>query len=409
MASASLSFIHNFYTIGPVTLALSSFAKIWDVPTNPLYRLKAGLHAKGRKIIDLASGSVSTQGIHFPPNILRRAFVGAIPKTKIYKPDPLGQPEARQAVSRFYAGEGLQIPPGQIVMTPGTSISYWYAFKVLADPGGEILAPSPSYPLFESIAQLSGVTLVPYRLKEASRWDIDFEGMESAISARTCAIILISPHNPTGAVATEEEVRHLAAIAARKNLAIIADEVFSPFLFERTRLPRPANQKAPLVLTLNGFSKMLALPGLKIGWMAVTGDPKLVAKTIKALDMLSDTFLPVNEIAQAAVPALLRDSEAFQRSYPSEIRRRMNVATTLLSGTPAFSFIRPEGGFYLTLALRKNGMEEEAMACRLLEKKRILVHPGYFYDMEGRHLVLSFASRPEVLREALRTVIGESR
>src|SRR5262249_33999660 len=159
----------------------------------------------------------------------------------------------------------------------------------------EILVPSPCYPLFDSIAKLSGIQLHPYHLRERSRWEIDFEHLESAITSRTRAIILISPHNPTGAVASEEEVQKLADLATRRNLALIADEVFSPFLFGLKGLPsnrgqppvrglpRPAAQKAPLVLTLNGISKMLALPGVKIGWMAVTGEPTLVAKTMRAL------------------------------------------------------------------------------------------------------------------------------
>ncbi len=392
-----------------MSLALSSLARHYDVPANSLYRLKDRLLQKNEKIIDLVSGNVSAQGILFPPEILRKALAGAARKAKVYKPDPLGQEVAREGVSRYYAAEGLKVPPSQIVITPGTSISYWYAFKVLTDPGDEVLAPTPSYPLLESIAQLSGVKLVSYRLNEALRWEIDLQRMESAITPRTRAIILISPHNPTGAVATEEEVRHLADIAVRKNLAIIADEVFSPFLFRQKRLPRPAAGVAPLVLTLNGFSKMLALPGLKIGWMAVTGDPSLVAKVIKALDVISDTFLPVNEAVQFAAPALLRNSTAFQASYTSDIRQRMDLAIELLQGESAFSFVRPEGGYYLTLALKKQGLAEEELAGRLLETHRILVHPGYFYDMESRHLVLCFVSRPAALRIALKAVIGESR
>src|SRR5205807_4933072 len=150
-------------------------------------------------------------------------------------------------------------------------------------------------------------------------------------------------------------------------------------------------------------------PGLKIGWMTVTGDSILVKKTIEALDMISDTFLPVNEIAQAAVPQLLRDSKVFLTFYRSEIYRRMKLATDLLNDRPGIFFARPEGGFFLTVALKKHGVEEEEIACRLLEKQRILVHPGYFYDMEGQHLILSFANRLQVLRRALDAVMEEIR
>ena len=390
-------------------LELSSLTRNFEVPSNRLYLRRDTFVRKGEKIIDLVSGNVNSHGIHFPEDILKRAFTKALQKTKIYQPDPLGQIEARESISRYYAEEGLHVPASQIVVTPGTSFSYWYAFKVLANPGDEILAPAPSYPLFDSIAQLSGVKLVSYRMHERSRWEIDFDQMESAITARTKAIILISPHNPTGAVATSDEVQRLSALASRKGLPIIADEVFSSFLFNLSRLPRPAHHAAPLVITLNGFSKMLALPGLKIGWMALTGGSSLVRKALTALEMISDTFLPVNEVAQALVRPLLRESKSFQSSYRSEIGLRLELATDLIMKGMNASFIRPEGGFFLSLSIQKRGVEEEALACRLLEMKRILVHPGYFYDMEGSHIVLSFVSRPRVLRNAFNAVIEEIR
>jgi alanine-synthesizing transaminase len=384
---------------------LASLTHHFEVPTNRLYLLRDRLLQEKKVIIDLVSGNVNTQGITFPPHILKRALTRAVPRTKVYRPDPLGQKEARQAISRTYAQDGWRVPPEQILLTPGTSISYWYAMKILANPGDEILAPSPTYPLFESIAQMAGVKLVSYRLREKKRWEIDFDDMESIITPRTRAIILISPHNPTGAVTTTAEVQQLAELASRKNLAIISDEVFSPFLFGPGPLPRPAQTHAPLVITLNGFSKMLALPGSKIGWMAVSGTLETVQRTMRALDMISDTFLPVNEFAQNAVSTLLSNSRSFQKKYQTAIRERMALAGKLLKGKP---FIAPEGGFYLAIDLGKNGVEEE-VACDLLEKHRILTHPGYFYDMEGQHLILSFVSRPPVLRRALEAVMAEIR
>jgi alanine-synthesizing transaminase len=387
------------------TWVLSSIAQHFDAPTNRLYSLHDQLRAKGQAMIDLVSGNVSSQGIVFPQAVLKSALIRGAAKARIYRPDPLGQIEARRAISQIYASEGMPIPPEQVIITPGTSISYWYAFKVLADSGDEILCPTPSYPLFDSIAALSGVKLVPYRLEERRRWEIDFEHLVSLLSPRTKAIVLISPHNPTGAVATQEEIKILSNIASEKKVAIISDEVFSPFLFSQKSLPRPAAAAgAPLVLTLNGFSKMLALPGLKIGWMAVTGEPSLIKNTLHALDMISDTFLPVNEAAQFAVPAILKESKIFQASYRAEISRRMELATDLLENSPGVSFIRPEGGFFLTLRLEGESADEEDVALQLLKNHRILVHPGYFYDMEGQHLVFSFVNRPAALRKFIKQI-----
>ncbi len=388
---------------------LALLTKHYDLPLNRLYRMRAALMKKGEPIVDLVSGNVHTQRILFPEDVLKRSIQAAVRKSRIYRPDPLGLLDARKTISLYYSEQGLRVPPEQVLLTPGTSISYWYVFKVLANSGDEILAPTPSYPLFDSIARLSGIKLVSYRLRERQRWEIDFDQMESAITPRTKAIILISPHNPTGSVASEGEVQHLCTIANRRGLSIISDEVFSPFLFSRDRVPRPLSYPAPLVFTLNGFSKMLALPGIKIGWIAVTGDPALLKRTLNALQMISDTFLPVNDIAQAAVTPLLGESKNFQSSYGKEIRRRLDMGLGSLDGRPGVSYIRPEGGFFLTLSLRREDADEEAISCRLLEKHRILVHPGYFYEMEGRHLVLSFVSRPAVLRKALSALTGQIR
>ena len=409
----------------------SAIADQFDLPTNRLYRLRDELARKQIRMTDLVSGNVNSQGILFPMELFQKALAAGVRAGRVYCPDPLGQPTAREAISRIYAKEGFKVPSEQLLLTPGTSISHWYAFKLLANPGEEILCPTPSYPLFDSIAALSGVALTHYPLREGTRWEIDFESLEAAITPRTKAIILISPHNPTGAVATAEEVQRLGEIASRRHLAIISDEVFSSFVFRTSprqgvsrgpaslsndtgsRLTtcrddgyyRPATSSAPLVITMNGLSKMLALPGMKIGWMTVTGEPSLVKKSLKTLEMISDTFLPVNEAAQFALPHILKSGAVFQKSYKATIQDRMATAVKTLEGQSGISLVKPEGGFFLTLRLNGSCADEEEDAWRLLQKHRILVHPGYFYDMEGQHLVLSFVSRPELLRRAVSKIL----
>lgn len=379
----------------------SNIADHFQGETNPLYRERDALLARGKKIIDLVSGNVHHHGILYPQLILNQALTSAAEQARIYKPNPLGQPIAREAISRFYREEGLSIPAEQIVVTPGTSLSYWYAFKLFAGPGDEILSPRPTYPLFDAIAALAGVRMVDYRLREADRWAIDLDHLESQITPRTRAIILISPHNPTGAVAQEDEVTRLAEIAARHRLPILSDEVFSPFLFRQNRLPRPATTNAPLVLTLNGFSKMLALPGMKIGWIALSGEAPLVQKALAALETISDTFLPVNEIAQFTVPALFEGAKNFIPDYQSAIRERARIAVDLLSRSERLSLIPPEGGFYLTVRINDPKADEEGIALDLLRRHSLLLHPGFFYDLEPPHLVLSFVSEPELLAESI--------
>jgi len=363
---------------------------------NPLYVLHDDLKQEGREVLDLVRGNVNEHGIVFPPALLDDILREAAESARIYRPDSFGQRPAREAIASYYGG---RIAPEQILITPGTSVSYWYCFKLLAEPGDEILTPQPSYPLFDYIAQLCGVRLTTYRLRESHGWAIDLDYLEHQITTNTRAIVLISPHNPTGMVADAAALEGLAEIASRHQLPIISDEVFSEFLFGGlSELTRPAWTAAPLVFTLNGFSKMFALPGLKVGWAAVSGQPELVSEALRALELISDTFLPVNEIAQFAAPRIMREGQTFLTSYKHWVHECRTGAVESLRGC---SFVEPRGGFYITLPI--SGEEDEA-ASRLLRESHILVHPGFFYDIPPDHLVMTFIHDPRAVRRAFEVI-----
>jgi alanine-synthesizing transaminase len=367
--------------------------------TNDLYSLRDRLKKQGFPVIDLISGNINQQGYEFPQEYLEEILVRASRQSRVYRPDSFGQKPAREAVSEYYRGRGFCVDSDNILLTPGTSLSYWYCFKLLADEGDEILCPQPSYPLFDYIALLSGVRLVPYRLDEANDWAIDAEHLEAGISTRTRAIVLISPHNPTGHVASSDEIRRLADVAFRHDLAIVSDEVFSEFLLGPAVLPRPLGSTVPLVCTLNGFSKMFALPGMKFGWMALSGKEDRVRRAMRSLELISDTFLPVNEIVQAAAPEIFRKGENVCKDFARRIRECWSIAEEYVESIDCCSYSKPGGGFYVTLKL--NGVDEEKAAQKFLNENRILIHPGYFYDMKQDHLVLSFVQKPKMIRYSL--------
>jgi aspartate/methionine/tyrosine aminotransferase len=379
----------------------SSIADAFPQTANRLYQTCVAMRQRGEPVLDLISGNVNQSGIVFPESLLRDALHEALPAARIYQPDSFGQSVARQAISDYYQEAGIALPPEQILLSPGTSVSYFYCFKLLAESGDEILCPKPSYPLFETIAQLSNVRLTPYLLRESRGWEIDLEYLESQLTTRTRAVVLISPHNPTGAVADWSQVKGLAEIAARHGVAIIADEVFSEFLFGLHELPRPAQTHAPLVFTLNGFSKMLALPGMKVGWIGVSGDRAPVQKSMRTLEMMSDTFLPVNELVQFAVPTLLRGARSFVIDYRAKVAGCRELAVKALSQARNLSFVPPMGGFYAAVRWTGPERDEEQWLIDLLQTTGILAHPGYFYDMAGTHLVMTFVERLEGLGKAL--------
>jgi alanine-synthesizing transaminase len=367
--------------------------------TNPFYQLRRELEAAGHTLVDLVSGNVNDHGILFPPELLEDILLQSARTSRVYRPDSFGQAQARHAISEYYGTRGGRVDPGSIVLTPGTSIAYWYCFKLLTNDGDEILCPRPSYPLFDYIAALSGARLVSYDLAEKNEWALDLDRLESCISTRTRAIVLISPHNPTGHVASVAEIEGLADLASRHNLALIVDEVFSEFAFSPGSIPIAMSTQAPLVFTLNGFSKMFALPGMKLGWMVISGAEPLVKQALRSLEIISDTFLPVSEIAQAAAPRIFTDGKDFLQSYVREIRARRHDTSEQLMTCHRCSFSPPQGGFYLTLRLRD--LSEDRAAEALLRNGHLLTHPGYFYDMDPHHLVLSFVQSPEISRAAL--------
>jgi alanine-synthesizing transaminase len=367
--------------------------------SNALYKLRDELKAGGQAIQDLISGNINDQGFLFPQDLLEEILVRGSRQCRLYHPDSFGQRRAREAVSKYYRSSGHAIDPDRILITPGSSLSYWYCFKLLADEGDEILCPCPSYPLFDYIALLSGVKLIPYRLDEARNWAIDIDQLEACVSTRTKALVLISPHNPTGRVTSPEEIAGIAGVALRHDLAIISDEVFSEFLIGRESLPRPIGSDAPLVFTLNGFSKMFALPGVKFGWMAVSGEPVRVRKALRSLELISDTFLPVSEIIQASAPEIFEHGQSIKLEFAKGIRECWKLAENALASNRHIHYINPDGGFYVTLRLEN--LDEEQAAEAILRENYLLVHPGYFYDMAPDHLILSFVQKPETIRESL--------
>jgi len=382
----------------------SSLTKKLHGESNALYRLRDELKGQGHVLQDLISGNINEQGFLFPQDLLEEILVRRSRDCRIYRPDSFGQRSAREAIAAFYREKGHAIDPDCILITPGSTLSYWYCFRLLADDGDEILCPCPSYPLFDYIALLSGVKLIPYRLDERRDWAIDLDRLEACVSTKTRAIVLISPHNPTGSVASDDEIAAIADIARRHDLAIISDEVFSEFLIDRNRLPRPAGSGAPLVFTLNGFSKMFALPGVKFGWMTVSGDPDKVGQAMRSLELMSDTFLPVNEIIQAAAPEILSQSHATLDDFAHRIRDCWSLTETMLASGTRIRYVKPQGGFYVTLRLED--LDEEQAARNVLRQNHILVHPGYFYDMAPNHLIFCFVQKPEILRESIPKLMG---
>ncbi len=350
--------------------------------------------------IDLTSSNPTLQNLLFPADILQHA---AEPywSARRYAPDPRGLVSARTAIARYYAGRSpaLHISPEDIIVTASTSEAYSLLFALLTGPGDNILAPSVSYPLFEYLAAIHHVELRPYALDEARGWRIDPASLHVQLDARTRAVLVISPHNPTGAI-VQAAVPALSAIG----LPVICDEVFAEFPYQAASTPPFATLHPKLpAFQLNGISKMFALPDLKLGWITLSGGAEQLYG--ERLELLNDTFLGANMLTQTILPTLFDEGFGFVEHMRAHIRSNLDLALSILSQCPALSLHPPDGGYYLFPAV-KGWDDEEELVVHLL-RHGVLLHPGFFYGHEaGTHLMLSCLTERSQLEQGLYRLVA---
>src|SRR5262245_52331517 len=246
---------------------MSGFFADGDLTPNRI-ELARQLAAAGAGYIDLTSSNPTHQGLIFPAELLRSAAERYL-SARRYDPDPRGAPAARAAIVRYYDARTppLTLDPEDIFITASTSEAYGLLFALLTEPGDNVLAPVVSYPLFEYLAAIYHVELRPYALDEARGWRIDPASLYAQTDERTRAILIISPHNPTGMI-----VQAALPTLSHLQLPIICDEVFAEFPYHVPATPPLGALHPDLpVFHLNGISKLFALPDLKLGWIALSG------------------------------------------------------------------------------------------------------------------------------------------
>jgi hypothetical protein len=366
----------------------------WGAPQpSGLARAIAQRRAAGAPLRDLVSANPQQEGFEFDQELLAGILRDAAEAARFYRPDPRGQSAAREAVAEYHGGAA----PESLLLTPGTSVAYWYAFRLLAADGGEVLCPSPTYPLFDDLARVAGARVRRYHLRrDGARWAMDPEELAFQVTPRTRAIVVVSPHNPTGTVASSNELAALAEVARRHGLAVIFDEVFREFLHTAPRVPRPAEFGVPLALTLNGLSKMLSLPGMKAGWMVAEGDDAVLRGRFQnAAEYLSDTLLPVSELTQAAIPRLLREGRGEAARFAALCTERMRALVEQWACIGVSAGL-PDGGPYLAVPVGQSAGKLDDSLLALVRELGIVVHPGRLYGIDQPSIVMTCIPRPPV-------------
>jgi aspartate/methionine/tyrosine aminotransferase len=373
----------------------------WDVSPNPLAAALSRRQAAGAPTLDLTESNPTRAGVTIPLETLHRAL--ADPRAGLYEPDPLGIPAARQAIGRYYADRGIEAPPERIVVTASTSEAYSFLFKLLANPGDEVLVPAPSYPLFEFLAGLESVRTVGYPLRYDGEWHIDSDCLEQALSPRTRAIVAVSPNNPTGSYLKRGELELLTRVCQERGLALLCDEVFADFPLEPAREQVASVIGAPGLLSfaLSGASKIAALPQLKVGWLVASGPEPELSGALKRLEIISDTWLSASTPAQLALGTVLAERHLAQAPLLERLRENLATLKAACGPTAPWSPLKVEGGWSAVLRVPSARSELE-WALALLEQEGVLVHPGFFFDFpSGAYLSVSLLCRPEVFREGI--------
>jgi aspartate/methionine/tyrosine aminotransferase len=300
---------------------------------------------------------------------------------------------------------GQSVDPERVVLTSGTSEGYSHIFRLLCDAGDEILVPSPSYPLFEFLADLADIQLVPYPLFYDDGWGIDLASLREALTPRSRAVLVVHPNNPTGSFVKPREAAVLGEICAKREMAIVADEVFLDYTDERKNIDSArtfALHDAALTFTLSGLSKISLLPQMKLAWMVVSGPESLVQTAVARLEIIADTYLSPSTPVQLALPTLLSLRSGLQAQLQETISSNLAILDATLRESKLLARLDREGGWYAILRVPATGPDED-LAVELLERCSVLVHPGHFFNFSrDGFLVLSLIAPEEQFHEGVR-------
>jgi aspartate/methionine/tyrosine aminotransferase len=362
----------------------------------------------GKELLDLTASNPTTCGFAYPEQEIISALADR--RSLEYRPESKGLLVAREAVAGYYAGraafsgpgarEVAKIDPENILLASGTSEAYSHIFRLLCEAGDEVLVPAPGYPLFEFLADLADIRLVPYPLVYDHGWQIDFASLRAALTSRSRAVLVVHPNNPTGSYVKPREATELAEICLAREMAIVADEVFLDYTAEPARTF--ALHEGALTFTLSGLSKISLLPQMKLAWTVVSGPQALVDAAVERLEIIADTYLSPSIPVQLALPRLLALRLGLQEQLKGRISGNLAALDDALRASKHLTRLESEGGWYAVLRVPVAGSDED-LAISLLESCSVLVHPGHFFNFpRDGFLVLSLITPEQQFQEGVR-------
>ncbi|HOZ08199.1 MAG TPA: pyridoxal phosphate-dependent aminotransferase [candidate division Zixibacteria bacterium] len=364
---------------------------------------------EGQDIVSLATGE-----LHFAtPEHVARAGMAAISEGHTKYTLSSGIRDLRTAIARFVSEtHGLRFAPDQVVVASGSKQALFNALYAISGPGGEVIIPSPYYPSYPEQVKMAGAVPVLLPTRPEDGFQIDEPALRAAITDRSRAVIVNSPHNPTGAVCSESALRAVAAVARERGLWVITDDIYEAIVYppaESYRLLRLAPDLADQVIIVSGFSKSYAMTGWRIGYAV---GPR---KVIEAMTLVqSHVTNNASSISQHAALAALEEPDFFRKDLVIRLQTQRDRALAALRAIPGITCPNADGAFYLFpdisgLLGGKVGdrpmMTSADLALFLLERHGVAVVPGSAFWAEN-HLRISYAAAEHRLVEGLRR-LGE--
>jgi alanine-synthesizing transaminase len=372
----------------------------WNTEESVLARAFRLRVSAGLPIADLTASNPTRCGLAYPDNLL---LALANPRALDYDPQPRGTLRAREAVSAYYANLAAAVRPEQVVLTTSTSEAYSYLFRLLCDPGSEILAVQPGYPLFDFLAVLDDVGLKPAPLVYDHGWQIDPEGFRRAITPATRAIVIVHPNNPTGHFTKPWETAELALLCREFDLSLIVDEVFLDYGFAGSGRSFAEGVDGVSVFVVSGLSKIAGLPQMKAAWIVATGPE--TSQALDRLEVIADTFLSMNAPVQSALPEWLEGRVAIQEQIRERVAGNLAELDAQLAQVAAIRRLESEGGWYGVLRIPALQPDEQTVLALL--DYGVWVQPGHFFGMaESGWLVVSLLAPAHEFRTGVTGLVN---
>lgn len=367
------------------------------------------LEQQGREVLYLNIGDPQVFGFCPPPHVVA-AVERAIHDRFTGYAHSTGLSEARQAIAAYATGLGAPTAPGDVLITAGASEAADLALTALLDAGDEVLLPAPGYPIYPAILTKLGAVARYYKTDAQHRWQSSAEDVSRLITARTRALVLINPNNPTGAITPDRTTIELLELAQRHNLLVIADEVYRELCFGEAPTASSvfATESGVPLITLESLSKTHMVPGWRIGWMRYTNADKM-SELIPAITRLASGRLCAPTPAQYAVRPALEGDRQFLGDFIAEVKKRRDVALAHVGETSDLSCVAPAAAFYMMVKVRDtNGATDEQLALDLLEQTGVLVvhGSGFGCDPTDGYFRLVYLAKEEAIDHAFKSILG---